>query len=202
MTEAEVRVPTADALLAEVREGVEAVVRDALEAATNLHEEAAATLERYDGITSELTRLKSEIHGLHHEAAEIPARLAKANLDSLIPDSGGEDAEDLQRRYIAARERLPVAEARIARLESELSSLVSGGSRPAQVNPNGGQRKLLKHNATSPALDALNEAMATLNDLHEALEEVVPLGGEELRRVRQRVADSQNTLWGQAKVPR
>lgn len=199
MMEAEIReAQKVEEIVEHVRDAVAAIVVESLTEVIEIQDEAKRTVERYDGITSEIAALKVEIHGLKHEVSEIPERINKARLDGLVPDGGGENPSELERRYIEVRERLPVAEARIARLESELSSLVSGGSRPAQVNPNGGQRKLLKHNATSPALDALNEAMATLKDLHEALEEVVPKDGEELRLARKRVLDSQNVLWGQA----
>lgn len=90
--EAEVRsTPTTADLLAGVRSGVEAVVRDALEEAANLHEEADATLARYDEIVHEATRLRSEIFGLRRDLEGIPDRLAKARLDSLVPDDAGED---------------------------------------------------------------------------------------------------------------
>lgn len=201
MMEAEIReAQKVEEIVEHVRDAVAAVVVEALTEAIGIQAEATRTVERYDGITSEIAALKVERHALTHDLQEIPDRLAKAKLDGLVPDGGGENPSELERRYIQVSERLPAANARIGKLESELSSLTAGGSRPARVNPNGGQRKLLKHNATSPALDALNEAMATLKDLHEALEEVVPLGGEELRLVRKRLLDSQNTLWGQAKA--
>lgn len=92
MTEAEIReVPTADDLLAGVREGVEEIVRDALAEADRLHEEASAHLERYDDLVNEATHLRSEIFGLRRDLEGIPDRLAKAKLDSLIPDDAGED---------------------------------------------------------------------------------------------------------------
>lgn len=94
-------VPTAEDLLSGVREGVEAMVRDALNEAERLRSEADETLQQYDATTGELARLRLEIHGLHHEAAEIPERINKARLDGLVPDSHGEDPEDLQRRYMA-----------------------------------------------------------------------------------------------------
>ncbi len=194
--------PTTDALLAEVREGVAAIVRAALAEAERLREQADETLERYDAVTSELARLRLERHALTHELEELPARLHTAKLDALVPDSHGEEPEALESRYVQARERAPVVEARIGRLEAELSNLRAGGDRPAQVNAQGGERRIIKHNANSPALDALNEAAATLQDLHEQLETVIPKTGEELLRTRDRVRDGQNQLWGLAKARR
>lgn len=52
--------PTADALLRDVRQGVEEIVRAALAEAARLREEADATLERYDEIVHEATRLRAE----------------------------------------------------------------------------------------------------------------------------------------------
>jgi predicted nucleic acid-binding Zn-ribbon protein len=199
--EAEIReAQKVEEIVEHVRDAVAAIVVESLTEVIEIQDEAKRTIARFDGITSELAALKVEKHSLTHDLQEIPERINKARLDGLVPDGGGENPSELERRYIQVSERLPAANARIGKLESELSSLTAGGSRPARVNPNGGTRKLLKHNATSPALDALNEAMATLNDLHKALEEVVPQGGEELRRVRQRMLDSQNTLWGQSKA--
>lgn len=201
MMEAEIReAQKVEEIVEHVRDEVAAVVVEALTEAIQIQREANLTVERYDGISVEIAALKVEVHGLKHEAEDLPARINKAKLDGLSPTVLGEDAEALKSRYVAARDRMPVAEARIDKLEAELSRLTAGGSRPARVNPNGGQRKLLKHNATSPALDALNEAMETLQALHKALETVIPEGGEELRRVRKRMLDSQNTLWGQAKA--
>jgi DNA repair exonuclease SbcCD ATPase subunit len=203
MTEAKLReVPTTADLLAEVREGVAAIVRAALAEAERLREEADEKLQRYDATTGELARLRLELHALKHELADLPPRVHVAALDGLVPDGVGEDAEDLQRRYVQARERAPVVEARIGRLEAELSNLRAGGDRPAQVNAQGGERRIIKHNANSPALDALNEAAATLQDLHEQLETVIPKTGEELLRTRDRVRDGQNQLWGLAKARR
>lgn len=183
-----------------VRDAVAAIVVEALTEAIQIQEEATRTVERHDGITSEIAALKVEVHGLTHDLQEIPERINKARLDGLVPDGGGENPSELERRYIEVRERLPVAESRIDKLEKELANLTAGGSRPARVNPAGGQRSLAKHNATSPALDALNEADFLLRELHAALETVIPEGGEELRRVRKRMLDSQNTLWGQSKA--
>lgn len=174
-------------------------MREALEEAASLREQADAAVARYDGITSELARLRLERHALTHEADEIPDRLHRARLDGLVPDSHGEDADALERRYIQVRERLPVATARIGKLEEELASLVAGGSRPAKVR---NERVLLKHNARSPVLDALQEAVGELRDLHEQLAEVVPKASEDLIRSRDATRDGQNTLWGQAKAQR
>lgn len=92
MTEVRTReVPITAAILAAVREGIESIVRDALEETERLRERAAETLQQYDGITSELARLRAEIFGLRKDLEGIPDRLAKARLDSLIPDDGGED---------------------------------------------------------------------------------------------------------------
>lgn len=201
MTAADLReVPTVEDLLEHVRAGVAEIVREALAEAERIHEEAARTVARYDAATAELARLRLEIHDLKHALAELPGRVHLANLDGLVPDDHGEDADLLQRRYVQARERMPAVEARIGHLEAELANLVAGGSRPAKVSPSGGQRHLLKHNANQPALDALNEAAAELRDLREQLEAVVPKDGEELLRTRDRVRDSQNMLWGQAKA--
>lgn len=68
-----------------------------------------------------MTSLRGEVFGLRRDLEGIPDRLAKARLDSLVPDSHGEDPALLERRYVAARERLPVATARIGKLQEELS---------------------------------------------------------------------------------
>lgn len=93
--------PTADAILAGVKEGVAAIVRDALAEAERLRSEADEKLRHYDGTIFELARLRLEQHDLAHEAAEIPGRLHVAKLDSLVGDGVGEDAASLQTRYMA-----------------------------------------------------------------------------------------------------
>jgi predicted nucleic acid-binding Zn-ribbon protein len=195
--EAETRsAPTTDDLVEHVREGVEVNVRDALAEAERLRSEADEKLAHYDGITSELAQLRLELHGLRHEVEGIPDRLAKARLDSLVYGVG-EDPNLLERRYVAVRERLPVAESRIARLESELASLVSGGSRPAKVR---NERHLLKHKGREPVLDALQEAAKAVEALREELPDVVEKASEDLIRERNTTRDGQNSLWGQAKA--
>lgn len=198
--EAETRsTPTTDDLVRDVREGVEKIAREALEEAAQIHAEADEKLARYDAASSELARLRLEHHALTHDLEELPGRLHVARLDGLVPDSHGENADSLQTRYIQARERLPVVEQRIVRLENALANLVAGGSRPAKVR---NARMLLKYNARQPAMDALNEAAATLVALHASLPDVVEKAAEDFRRERFRVRDSQNVLWGQAKAPR
>jgi chromosome segregation ATPase len=194
--------PTAADLLAGVREGVAAIVRDALAEAERLRAEADETLERYDATTGELARLRLELHALKHELADLPPRVHVAALDGLVPDSVGEDAEDLQRRYVQARERLPVATARIGRLEDELSSIVAGGSRPSKVEPSGGQRRLVKHESREPALDVLNETATALERLREALPDAVKDATADLRKERDTLRDGQNQLWGLARAQR
>ncbi len=191
--------PTTDDLVRDMREGVAAIVRDALNEAERLREEANETLERYDAATGELTRLKLERHALAHDLQELPARVHVAALDGLVDDSVGENAEDLQNRYVQARERAPVVEARIARLADELATLVSGGSRPAKVRD---ERHLLKHKSREPALDALNETATALERLRADLPEVVEKAAEDLIRERKRVRDGQAQLWGQSKAAR
>lgn len=195
--EAEVRqTPTTDDLVQHVRAGVEEIVRDALAEAERLREEADETLERYDDLVNELARLRAERHALTHDLEGIPDRLAKAKLDGLVPDSGGEDPDLLQRRYIQVRERLPVATARIGRLEEELASLVSGGSRPAKVH---NERFVLLHNAREPVLGTLNVAAQAVEALREALPDVVEKAAEDLIRERNTTRDGMNQLWGLAK---
>jgi chromosome segregation ATPase len=191
--------PTTDALLAEVREGVAAIVRDALAEAERLREQADETLERYDAVTSELARLRVETHGLRHELEELPGRLHTAKLDALVPDSHGEEPEALERRYVAARERLPVAEARIARLEAQLVAITSGGSRPAKVR---NERHLLKHTAREPALEVLNETATALERLRDQLPDVVKAATADILKERDSLRDGQNQLWGLAKAQR
>jgi BMFP domain-containing protein YqiC len=190
-------VPTVEDLLAGVREGVEEIVREALAAADRLREQADEKLERFDGITSELARLRVERHSLTHDLVELPGRLNVAKLDGLVPDGVGEDPEDLQNRYVAARERAPVVEARIARLEDELADLVAGGSRPAKVRD---ARLLLKHKVREPALDTLNDAAKAVEALRKDLPVLVEKAAEDLVRERKRVRDGQTQLWGQSKA--
>jgi predicted nucleic acid-binding Zn-ribbon protein len=198
MTEAEVRqVPTAEDLVMHVREAVTAIVRDALNEAGRLREEADEKLARFDAINSELSALKLERHSLRHDLAEIPARLHLSRLDALVDDTVGEDPDSLQSRYVVVRERLPVAESRIVRLENELSHLCAGGSRPAKVR---NDRHLLKHNGREPALDALNDAAKAVEDLCESLPDVVTKAASDLLRERKRVRDGQAQLWGQSKA--
>jgi predicted nucleic acid-binding Zn-ribbon protein len=198
--EAEVRdTPTSEDLLAGVREGVEAIVRDALAEADRRREEADEKLAHYDATTGELARLRLEIHGLTHEAAEIPERINKARLDALVPDGGGEDPALLERRYVAVRERLPVAEQRLARLGL---ALLGSGSRPAKVDPSGGRRRLVKHNARTPILDGLNETVNALERLREDLPDLVKDATADLRKERDTLRDGQNQLWGLAKAQR
>lgn len=200
MTAAEIReVPTATELVEHVRAGVEEIVREALAEAERLHSEADEKLERYDATTAELAQLRLELHALKHELEELPARVHVAALDGLVPDSVGEDAEDLQNRYVAARERHPVVEARIGRLENELANLCSGGSRPAKVR---NERFVLLHNAREPAMDALNDAAKAVEALRKDLPDVVEKAAADLIRSRNTTRDGQNSLWGQAKVPR
>ncbi len=124
MTEVRTReTHTTDDLLAGVREGVEEIVRAALAEAASLREEADEKLAHYDNLVNEATRLRSEIFGPRKDIAEIPARLQTARLDAMVQKGGGDDAEDLQRRYVQARERSPVAEARLSRLEDEVAFL-------------------------------------------------------------------------------
>lgn len=191
--------PTTDDLVQHVREGVEEIVRAALEQAASLREQAERTLERYDGTTAELARLRLEKHALAHDLQELPARVHVAALDGLVPDGVGEDAEDLQRRYVAARERAPVVEARIARLADELSAITSGGSRPAQVSAEGGARRIVKHTAREPALDVLNETATALERLREQLPAVVKDASDDLLKERDTLRDGQGQLWGLAK---
>ncbi len=90
--EAEIRsTPTTDDLVRDVRAGVEEIVRDALTEAERQREEADAKLERYDDLVHEMTRLRGEVFGLRRDLEGLPDRLAKAKLDSLIPDDAGED---------------------------------------------------------------------------------------------------------------
>jgi chromosome segregation ATPase len=200
--EAEVRsTPTTDDLLQHVRAGVEAVVRDALEEATNLREEADETLARYDGVASELAALKVERHSLKHDLADLPPRVHVAALDGLAGGSVGENAEDLQNRYVQVRERLPVATARIARLEADLSRIGSG-SRPAKVSPEGGARRLVKHNAREPVLAVLNEAVNALERLRESLPDAVRDASDDLLKERDTLRSGQNDLWGLSKARR
>lgn len=193
---------TTDDLVRHVRDGVAQIVRDALEEAERVHEEANETLARYDSATGELAALKLERHSLKHDVADLPQRVHVAALDGLVDDHVGEDAEGLQRRYIQARERLPVAEGRIGRLEEELARLTSGGSRPAKINPQGGERRIVKHNSREGLLDVLNEAATALETLHAKLPDVVKDATAPLVAERDRVRAGQNDLWGQAKAPR
>jgi hypothetical protein len=195
-------VPTASAILEEVRSGVEEIVRVALEEAEHLREVADETLARYDATTGELTRLRLELHALKHELADLPPRVHVAALDGLVDGGVGENAEDLQRRYVAARERPPVVEARIARLADELASLVAGGSRPAQVNADGGQRRIVKHTGREPILDTLNETASALERLRADLPDVVKDATADLLKQRDSLRDGQNQLWGLAKAQR
>jgi hypothetical protein len=192
--------PTAEDLLAGVREGVAEIVRDALAEADRLREAADEKLARYDATTGELTRLRLELHGLTHEAAEIPERINKARLDALVPNGGGEEPEALERRYVQARERLPVATARIDRLEDELSRITSGGSRPSKVDPSGGARRLVKHGSREPILDTLNETFNALERLRADLPDVVKDATADLRKERDSLRDGQTQLWGQSKA--
>jgi predicted nucleic acid-binding Zn-ribbon protein len=192
-------VPTVEALVEHVRQGVEEIVREALAEAEHLREEADEKLERYDGITSELAALRLEKHSLKHELQDLPARVHVAALDSLAVSYVGEDPDSLQSRYVTARERLPVVEARIGRLENELANLVAGGSRPAKVR---NERLLLKHKVREPALDTLNDAAQAVEALRESLPVLVEKAAEDLIRERKRVRDGQTQLWGQAKAAR
>jgi hypothetical protein len=192
-------VPTAEALVEHVREGVEEIVRDALAAAERLREEADEKLAHYDAATRELAALKLEKHGLAHELQELPARVQVAALDGLVPDERGEDPDLLQRRYVQARERLPVATARIGRLEDELSRITSGGSRPAKVRD---ARLLLKHKVREPALDVLNETFNALERLRADLPDAVKDATADLQRERDTLRDGQNQLWGLARAQR
>ena len=198
MTEVDLRVPTADALLAGVKEGVENIVRDALAEAERMREEADETLERYDDLVNELARLRAERHALKHDLEGIPDRLAKANLDSLVYGVG-EDPDSLQARYIQARERLPVAEQRLGRLEDELSAITSGGSRPSKVDPSGGPRRLVKHASRESIVDNLNEAVTALERLRVELPDVVKEATAPLIKERDGLRNGQNDLWGLAK---
>jgi chromosome segregation ATPase len=201
--EAEVRdTPTAEDLLAGVREGVEEIVREALEEAASLREQADEKLQRYDGITSELAALRLEKHALKHDLADLPARVHVAALDSLAVSYVGEAPDLLQRRYVTARERLPVVEDRLSRLEDDLSRITSGGSRPAKVSPEGGQRRLLKHESREPALDVLNETVNALERLRNQLPDVVKDVAADLQRERDTLRSGQNNLWGLAKAPK
>jgi hypothetical protein len=194
--------PTTDDLLRDVREGVEEIVRAALAEAASLREQADEKLERYDAATGELTRLRLEVHGLTHEAAEIPERINRARLDAMVPNGGGEEPEALERRYVQARERLPVATARIGRLEAELANLVSGGSRPSKVDPSGGARRLVKHESREPALDVLNETASALERLRDQLPDVVKDATADLLKERDTLRSGQNDLWGLARAQR
>lgn len=189
--------PTTDDLVQHVREGVEALVRDALAEADRLREQADEKLESYDAATGELTRLRLELHALKHDLADLPARVHIAALDGLVPDSVGENAEDLQNRYVQARERAPVVEARIARLADELAAITAGGSRPAKVR---NERFILLHNAREPAMDTLNDAAKAVEDLCESLPDVVTKASEDLIRERNTTRTGMNQLWGQAKA--
>jgi uncharacterized protein YoxC len=191
-------VPTAEDLLAGVKEDVAEIVRAALEEAATLRSEADECLERYDATTGELTRLRLELHALTHDLQDLPDRITRARLDSLVYGVG-EDPDSLQARYIQVRERAPVVEARIGRLENELSSLVAGGSRPAQVR---NERHLLKHKGREPALDVLNDAAKSVEALRKAIPDVVTKAAEDLLSERKRVRDGQTQLWGQAKAQR
>jgi chromosome segregation ATPase len=193
------QIPTADELVDNVRSGIEAIVRDALAEADRLHEEADEHLAHYDNLVNEATRLRSEIFGLRKDIADIPARLQTARLDALVY-GGGEDPDSLKARYIQARERLPVAEQRLGRLEDELSIIVSGGSRPSKVDPSGGQRRLVKHEARIPILDGLNDVAEDLERLREALPDVVTKATEDLLKQRDNLRNDQNMLWGQSKA--
>ncbi len=200
MTEAKLReVPTTADLLAEVREGVAAIVRDALAEADRRREEADEKLAHYDAATRELAALKLEKHGLAHELQELPGRLHVARLDGLVDDPVGEDANLLQNRYVQARERAPVVEARIVRIEAELANLVAGGSRPAKVR---NERFVVSHNAREPVLDTLNDAAKAVEALRKDLPDVVEKAAEDLLSERKRVRDGQTQLWGQSKAPR
>jgi predicted nucleic acid-binding Zn-ribbon protein len=174
------RAPTAEDLLAGVREGVEEIVRGALEEAAILREEADEKLAQYDALVNELARLRLEIHGLHHEAAEIPIRLQTARLDAMVQNGGGDDADALQARYIAVRERSPVAEDRLSRLDDELASIVAGGSRPSKVSPEGGLRKLVKHTArelgrSEACLELTEQAESTTREERDRLRAHMPM---------------------------
>jgi chromosome segregation ATPase len=200
MTEVRTRdVPTVEALVEHVREGVAEIVRDALEEAEHLREQADEKLQRYDGITSELAALRLEKHSLKHELQDLPARVHVAALDSLAVSYVGEDPDSLQSRYVTARERLPVVESRIARLENELANLFAGGSRPSKVSTDGGQRRLVKHNAREPILDTLNETASALERLRADLPDVVKDASDDILKERDSLRDGQNQLWGLAK---
>lgn len=190
---------TADDLVQHVRAGVEGLVRDALEEAHRLHSEADETLARYDEIVHEMTSLRAEIFGLRRDLEELPDRLAKARLGALVDDPVGEDPALLERRYVAARERLPVAEQRLSRLESELASIGSAGSRPAKVEPDGGQRRLVKHESRASILDGLTEIVQDLERLRNQLPDVVGEAADPLIKERDQLRDGQNQLWGLAK---
>ena len=115
---------------------------------------------------------------------------------------GGEDPDSLQARYIQARERLPVAEQRLDRLDDELASITSGGSRPSKVDPSGGQRRLVKHEARIPILDGLNDVAEELERLRIQLPDVIEKATADLLKERDSLRDGQNQLWGLAKAPR
>ena len=97
---------------------------------------------------------------------------------------------------------MPVAEARIGRLEDELASIVAGGSRPSKVDPSGGARKLVKHEARIPILDGLNETAKDLERLRDDLPGVVKEATAVLLKERDTLRNDQNLLWGAAKAPR
>jgi uncharacterized coiled-coil DUF342 family protein len=199
MTEAKLRdVPTVEDLVQHVREGVEEIVRAALNEADRLREQADEKLESYDAATGELTRLKLELHALTHELEELPDRISRARLDALVY-GGGDDPNLLERRYVAVRERLPVAEARIGKLQEELSSIVAGGPRPSKVSTDGGQRRLVKHTGREPILDGLNETVNALERLRDQLPAVVKDASDDLLKERDTLRDGQNQLWGLAK---
>jgi chromosome segregation ATPase len=193
-------VPTADALLRDVREGVEEIARAALEEADRLREEADDLLQQYDAATSELASLRVEVHGLRHDIQELPQRVQIASLDALVPDEAGEDHDALQARYVAARERLPVAEARLSRLDVELASITSGGSRPSKVSNQGGERRLVRHNSREIIVDTLNETAKELERLRIQLPDVVKKATADLLKRRDGLRNDQNMLWGQSKA--
>lgn len=94
---------------------------------------------------------------------------------------------------------LSVAQARLSRLDDELPSIVAGGSRPSKVDPSGGQRRLVKHNARNPILDTLNETVNALERLRNQLPDVVDEATADLLKERDKLRDGQNQLWGLAK---